>query len=180
MTKRNKKILFSFIVCSLLIALAWIFYCNFIITSRTISPNKKYEVSYNCFSKIVTIKNLNDNVKTYIVYGEDPVFLWSPDSKLLAVTYNTKNGNRWTQVAALEKSTSMSVPSKSQIQDLYNETRTSDKSNDNASITVEEWLDRSHALVKFSWPSDTQEKIISGWFVFECPSGTIEDFHIAQ
>lgn len=105
MIKRNKKILYSFIACSLLIAVAWIFFCNFIIKSRTISPDKKYEVSYNCSSKKVTLVNLNDNVKTYIVYGDDPVFLWSPDSKLLAVTYNTKNGNRWTQIAILENST---------------------------------------------------------------------------
>jgi hypothetical protein len=128
----------------------------------------------------ITFENLSDNIKTYTVYGVNPVFLWSPDSKFLAVTYTGTNGQRWTQIEILENSMGMAVPAKSKIQDLYNETKTTDISYDNATITVTEWLDKSHALVKFSWPSDTQGKTISGWLTCEFPSGTIKDFHMTQ
>lgn len=183
---RKKAVITLILLSVIAVIVGAVYYINATNSSKTISPNGEYTVSYNKFAKIITTLHLQSKVSSYLTASgwnpaKNPDFFWSPDSRYLAIVYSDVQGYKWTEVIDFVNNSGLTIPMKSEIQDLREETRTSDPyNNSNAEVYITEWLDNTHALVKFSWPSDTSVKIISGWYTCVVPSHSVIDLHIVE
>lgn len=61
-------------------------------TSSSLSPNGEYQVSYNRFSRVITIDDFKAGAEKNVGVAGDiyaPRFLWSPDGRYLAISYKS-------------------------------------------------------------------------------------------
>lgn len=176
MAKRN-KILFSAIGFISILALLS-FYFGFIESRRTLSTDRHFSVSYNVLTNTITTFDQHSGETTRLIIGYDPDFLWAPDSKRLAITATNEYGKRWSNVIDLEKHMGIVMPSKSRILYAVNGIEETDDEN-NATVIIDEWLDNTHVLMKFSLIDDTETEV-TGWFTFDLITREIEDLQILQ
>jgi|GEM_PF-5183525 hypothetical protein len=184
---KNKKFIVSIVLMAILCLVGITLYFTFFKTDISTSPNHRYTVYYNKFTK--TVVTTGDARGYFSPSGlkpaKAPEFHWSSDSRFLSENYYDVRGYSWCQFTDFKYNRGITVPTKSEIENICKETLTKDKDNNlNANIYVEEWLDNNHALVHFSWPSDIPGKTISGWFTCEITDDyqvrIAQDIHVSK
>ncbi|MDD4495027.1 MAG: hypothetical protein PHV32_11925 [Eubacteriales bacterium] len=178
--KKVKMPLLLILVVLFITLVTYIVISNLLESNKIISPDGNYKTTYNRFTNIVKVENIESGIKYYelIDYcspAKSPLFSWSPDSRYLAMTYTDSRGYALTQMTSFLNSSGFSTPQKREIQNACGGTET-----ENANIYVSEWLDNNHALIKFSWTSENSEKITSGWFTYQISPHSIIDLHVTE
>ena len=183
-----KKYLLS-ALCLVLAALLVAAYYGATQSNKTPSPDRQLIAFYDRLTRTIHVENTSGtarlNRQPYSwVPAKNPGFHWSPDSRYFAITFTDKGGYSWTEFTDFAGHTAKSSHlylRKAYIQELCPEAATDDPDNhQNANIVISEWLDSTHALFKFSWPSDKPGEIISGWFTFEVPTNEITGLHLGH
>ena len=175
MSKRNKNVLFAAVSIMMIVSIV-LLYNGLFKSNKTLSHDGQYSASYNILTKTITTKNLISGETSHLVCGDNPAFLWSPDSKRLAVTTDNEYGTRWSHVIYFEQHQGIVLPDESEIRTFNNEIEKPNENNHDVTIIVTEWLDDTHVLMKYSWLSDTSGETISGWFTYDLSGRIIEDF----
>ncbi len=169
--KKRRVIIFGLL--GLVLILSVFLSYNFLVTAnKTKSPTNEYEAYYNRITKTITLHQLSTGAKWQERECYSPVFLWSPDGKYLARNISSPHGNRRAEIRDLEHSVVYTTLTKSNIQEMYEETRTHNQSTDEC-IEITKWLDNRHVLLEFLWDSDIPGESITGWCIYDFLSRTI-------
>lgn len=177
MNKRRKIGAIS--IFSIVFVIGIVFIFTYTSSYKSLAPNKQYQASYNRYSRIITIKNIADDRKCYLSDYENPGFLWSKNSRFLAINF-TNSSRRASDIIDLEQSLCCTIPDKLAIQALDSKLKTSDNSLNNTCIEVTKWLDNEHVVIEFSWPADEIGYNISGWFIYNIQSSSIKELNFIR
>jgi hypothetical protein len=182
--RKQKFIVIIGLIAVLFVVALCLFYNLVIVSDKSLSPTKEYQVSYNRLSHTITRVQFSTGAKWYEAECYSPEFFWSPDGKYLAANISYPNGNRRLKIWDLEHSVSYTAPTKADIQAAFAETQTQNQ-DDNAHIEIRDWLHTSFGdsrlvVVDFSWPADEQGKSIVGSCVYDFISRTFSDLTIAE
>ncbi|MGI2295026.1 hypothetical protein [Paenibacillus sp. GXUN7292] len=176
----KRKLLIVFGLLSVVLVIGSCLFYNLVITAnKTISPTKDYQVSYNRLTKTITQQQLSTGIKWYEEECYNPTFFWSSNGKYLARNITSPYGNRRAEISDLEHSTVHTTLTKLDIQEMYEDTRTQNHDNYEC-VEITKWLDNTHVLIEFSWPSDIPGENIAGWCVYDFSSRTIKELAVVE
>jgi len=166
--KRNHLILLGVLVIALVVGI-YLFYSLVITANRTTSPDGERWASFNRITNVTIVENNSGDVQLGWRIGglENPVFLWSPNSRFLAITSTAADGNRRAEIMDTELNNSTMIPTELDIQTIEK------LPDSNPQIDGIEWHDNDNVLVQFTYPADEYGQIISGSFLFEFSNYTI-------
>jgi len=156
--KRNPLIILVGFLVIVSVAGIYLFYSFVLTANRTTSPDRERWVTYNRITNVIIVENNSGDVQLGWRIGgfENPTFLWSPNSRFLAIT-----GNHRAEIMDTELSNSTVVPTELDIQENH------------AQIDGIYWHDNDNVLVWFTYPPDEYGQTISGSFLFEFSSYAI-------
>ena len=129
---------------------------------RSISPDGAYEAFYNRLSNLVIVQKRGEDTHWRSVNQGNgtPAFVWSLDSRLLAVNYGTG-----AEIFHPGASNSRNVP----VPPSLGEAGTPVVSR----MEVAAFLDSGHAAVTFSYAPDERGGESRGWYIYEYASGSM-------
>jgi len=174
----RRRIILVTVLCIVLISGICLFYNLVITAKKTVSPNKEYTVTYNRLTKTITLKSLDEGGIVWRLSGHDPAFLWSPNSKLLAVTNTAPVVGRRAEIIDIEHSNSMVLGSKTDIQIMLGQTPTMDDNRIKTEIT--KWIDDDSVEIEFYIPPDGIGQMAAGCYTFEISSFSIKEISFVE
>ena len=177
---RHRRIILVFILCIVLVSGIYLFYNLVIIAKKTVSPNKGYMATYNRLTQTITLKSLDEGVVVWRLSGHDPALLWSPDSKLLAVSNTVSVVGHRAEIYDIEHSNSMVFSGKTAMQIMLGQTPTTDTDDNRIGTEITKWIDNDNVEVKFFLPLDSMGQTAAGQYIFEISSCTIKEMSLAE
>jgi len=165
--KMRNRIILAGLSYLILVAGIYLFYNLVMTANRTTAPDGERWASFNRITNITIVENNSGDVQLGWRIGglQNPTFLWSPNSRFLAITSTAADGNRRAEIMDTELNNSTMIPTELDIQKNH------------AQIDGIDWHDNDNVLVWFTYPPDEYGQTISGSFLFEFSSHAI--WHLA-
>ena len=177
---KNRRVILLCLISIVLVVGICLVYTLVITANKTVSPNNEYMVSYNRLTKTITLKSLAESGVIWRLKGHDPAFLWSPDSKRLAVTNTASVVGHRGEIYDIEHSNSMVFSGKTAMQILLGQTPTTDTDDNRIGTEITKWINNDNVEVNFFLPLDSMGQTAAGQYIFEISSARIKEISLAD